>query len=199
MTSRCESVRQVPDLTTAATFSSAASNAQVFSHWLDNDARVNESSVGQSADFLRIVNSGYSYIKEHSNFSDASCCGSLDVSVLNHSSLSETRTEVVRRELTGVYSLDAAGRNRLAAQKLMHFIEDHLHSTSLDIANKILTEADFSRLSSRTLIGLVRSTARAQKVLPAWWTTYRASRLAVKKLGKDPDSLFVGLPQLTES
>ena len=69
-----------------------------------------------------------------------------------------------------------------------------MHVSSFDIVNRFLLVADVPRLSSRSLIGLIRSTARAQAKLPAWKKAYAASRTAVSKQGKDANALFVGLP-----
>lgn len=111
----------------------------------------------------------------------------------------EKAESAVRGVLLNVYSLDNGGFGRLAAQEVMLFVEKSLKRNSLNEPNRLLAMADISKLSSRTLIGLIRSTSRLKDRLPAWKIAYRKSREAVTKLGKNPDSLFVGLPKLEES
>lgn len=177
--------------------STSESNAKVFCKWLDKASNFCLST-GPAEDFLRKTGSRYSYIREESNASCTSSLNFVEASFQVHSSRAESRAAVVQNALNVVYALEAAGRNRLAAQQMMSFVEDHLHTTSLDMANKLLTDADLYQLSSRSLIGLIRSTARARKELPAWPVAYRMACLAVKKSGKNPDSLFIGLPKSME-
>jgi len=173
------------------------SNARVFCKWLDKASSF-DPSTGPTEDFLRKTGLRYSYTREVPNTSCIPSLNFVEASSQVHSSRAETRVAVVQNTLDGVYALEAAGRNRLAAQQMMNFVEDHLHTTSLDMANKLLTDADLHQLSSRSLIGLMRSTARARKELPAWPVAYKAACLAVKKLGKNPDALFIGLPKFME-
>lgn len=173
-------------------------NSSIFVKWL-NKASSEYCTTGPNIDFLREVSSPHAYFRDEHSSTTTTKHYFVEASFTAHSSLSEARAEVVRAALLGVYALDAAGKNRKAAQELMRFIEDHLHATSLDVANKTLLEADVNQMSSRSLIGLIRTTARASAALPAWKLAYKASRKAISTQGKNPDALFVGLQHLAES
>jgi hypothetical protein len=108
----------------------------------------------------------------------------------------ETADSAVQSVLVSVYELDQNGFGRLAAQEVMLFVEKNLRRNGMTEANKLLELADVSRLSSRSLIGLIRSTARLKDQLPAWKIAYLNSREQMAKQGKNPDALFVGLPKL---
>ena len=111
----------------------------------------------------------------------------------------EKAESAVKSVLISAYNLDKDGFGRLAAQEVMLFVEKNLKNNCLAEANRLLELADASKLSSRSLIGLIRSTARLKDRLPAWRTAYLKSREEVTKQGKNPDALFVGLPKLEES
>lgn len=111
----------------------------------------------------------------------------------------EKADSAVKSVLIGVYELDQAGYGRSAAQEVMLFVERNLKRNCLREANRILETADISRLSSRSLIGLIRSTSRLKEQLPAWQQAYLDSRKQVAKLGKNPNSLFVGLPTINDA
>jgi hypothetical protein len=108
----------------------------------------------------------------------------------------EKADSTVKMVLISAYNLDKGGFARLAAQEVMLFVEKNLKRNGLTEANRLLEMADASKLSSRSLIGLIRSTARLKDRLPAWRTAYLKSREEVTKQGKNPDALFVGLPKL---
>lgn len=102
----------------------------------------------------------------------------------------------VQSVLVNTYKLDEGGFGRLAAQEVMLFVEKNLRRNRMAEANRLLELADASKLSSRSLIGLIRSTARLKDKLPAWKYAYLRSREEVLKQGKNPDALFVGIPKL---
>lgn len=119
--------------------------------------------------------------------------------VANNAELETSREMVdsaVRGVLLSVYNLDHRGFGRLAAQEVMLFVEKSLRRNGLTEANTLLELADASKLSSRSLIGLIRSTARLKDRLPAWKNAYLKSRVEVTKAGKNPDTLFIGLPKI---
>ena len=111
----------------------------------------------------------------------------------------ERADSAVQSVLVNTYKLDEGGFGRLAAQEVMLFVEKNLRRNGLTEANRLLELADASKLSSRSLIGLIRSTARLKDKLPAWQPAYLKSREEVSKQGKNPDTLFVGLPKLREA
>lgn len=108
----------------------------------------------------------------------------------------EKSDSAVKNVLVSIYELDRNGFGRIAAQEVMLFIEKRLRLNGLTEANRLLELADISKLSSRSLIGLIRSTARLKDHLPAWKIAYQHSRKQVAKQGKNPDALFVGLPKI---
>ncbi len=110
----------------------------------------------------------------------------------------EAGVAAVSAELSAVYVLDERGHNRLAAQKIMLLIESKLRKNALVDANRVLTDADVSKLSSRSMIGLIRSTFRVKKQLPAWDKAYSKSWQQVRDSGKNPETLFIGLPRAEE-
>jgi hypothetical protein len=110
----------------------------------------------------------------------------------------EGAVAAVQSTLISVYELDRGGFGRVAAQEVMLFIEKSLRNNKIAEANMLLELADFSKLSSRSLIGLIRSTARLREQLPAWRIAYLNSRKEVEKQGKNPDMLFIGLPTIAE-
>lgn len=109
---------------------------------------------------------------------------------------SDKADAVVHSVLISVYELDHAGFGRSAAQEVMCFVEKKLKRNALIETNRLLELADTSRLSSRSLVGLVRSTSRLKDRLPAWEKIYFKSREQVSNQGKNPDALFVGLPKV---
>lgn len=110
----------------------------------------------------------------------------------------EKSAALVAATLAGVYALDKQGHNRSAAREIMIYVESNLRRNALSETNQLLCEADVSSLSSRSMIGLIRATYRLKKELPAWDKVYRNSWHQVRKLGKTPETLFVGLPSVTE-
>ena len=110
-----------------------------------------------------------------------------------HTSI-ERNLAAISATLAGIYELDASGQNRSAAREIMIFVEARLQKNALSDANQLLAKIDVSHLSSRSMIGLIRSTYRVKKNLPAWRKLYRESWDQVSKLGKNPKALFVGLP-----
>lgn len=114
---------------------------------------------------------------------------------LKSSSAVDSNWSAVAATLDGVYALDAQGENRSAARGLLVFLEERLQRKNLAEANHLLAKVDVSHLSSRSMIGLVRSTYRAKRYLPAWEKAYEQSWHQVEKLGKSPESLFIGLPR----
>lgn len=113
-----------------------------------------------------------------------------------HTSISRQFSEV-DSALEHTYKLDSLEKNRLAALEIMRFIEVAFSTNSLDKTNTLLSRADTKRLSSRSLVGLLRSTARFSASLPSWTRTYKNAIKALRQQGKNPESLFIGLPSVT--
>lgn len=111
----------------------------------------------------------------------------------------ERADSAVQSVLLNTYKLDEGGFGRIAAQEVMLFVEKNLKRNGLTETNRLLELADTSKLSSRSLIGLIRSTARLKDKLPAWTVAYLNSREMISKQGRNPDALFVGITRLQEA
>lgn len=110
----------------------------------------------------------------------------------------EKNSAAISATLEGVYELEDIGEYRSAAREIMIFIESRLRRNALADANQLLCTIDVSHLSNRSMIGLIRSSYRVKAKLPAWKKLYRESWDQVSKTGKDPKSLFVGLPSAVD-
>jgi len=102
----------------------------------------------------------------------------------------------VQDVLDSLYLLDASGAKRLAAREAMACVEKALIANDLAKVNKLLECADVARLTSRTLIGLVRSTYRVSRYLTSWDDLYKAAWNRLVELDQSPDMAFIGLPKL---
>lgn len=114
------------------------------------------------------------------------------------SSKSSTALEVVvaniEAKLDAVYAFDAAGRGRIAAREVMTIVENAFDEHDLEKVNKVLEHSDVSRMSSRSLIGLVRSTFRARHLLPAWKFFYIKAWNQFSSLEITAEAAFIGMP-----
>lgn len=108
----------------------------------------------------------------------------------------EFSVRMAEQTLENIYGLDESGYGRSAAQEVMVFINKNLKKNCLVEANTLLERANVARMSSRSLIGLIRSTYRARDQLPAWRMAYKKSKAHLALVGRDPDALFIGLVDL---
>lgn len=113
-------------------------------------------------------------------------------------SSSETSGAAINAELANVYVLENQGTERLAARTMMYLLEAKLKRKSLIAANKLLANADVSKLSSRSMIGMMRSTFRVKKDLPLWPRVYAKSWSRIQDMGENPAELFIGMPSPSE-
>lgn len=151
------------------------------------------STVNYSGDFMRQVSPIGITITVAS-----SATFNVDTLAVLSSSAYDAGMKLSKAALKLTYALEEVGRHREAAREVMRLIEDNLHATNLNIANNILADADVKKLSSRSLIGLIRSSSRAREALPAWDLAYKNSWNEVKRKQKSPEALFVGLPRPRE-
>lgn len=107
--------------------------------------------------------------------------------------------QVVDDALKRVYELERQSRGRIAARKLMIFIEFNFKKKNITLTSKLLEKVDLASLGIHSLIGLTRSTLRARSRLPVWDDVYRRSRKAVQDRGYSVDELFIGMPEIEES
>jgi hypothetical protein len=108
-------------------------------------------------------------------------------------SATESLAAAVRAALVLAYELEEGHFSREAAKQLMKFVESNARNRAWPATNKLLFDLDVEKLSSRSLTGVVRATARMQDVLPAWKQAYVRVWNAVEQKGKDPRSMFVGM------
>jgi hypothetical protein len=106
---------------------------------------------------------------------------------------------VISSALTVIYQLENHGEERAAAREIMAFLENYLSTQSINEPNRLLAEANIENMSSRSLIGLIRSTFFARNKLRAWDRAYARAWARTEKLGKNPASLFIGMPKPSES
>lgn len=84
--------------------------------------------------------------------------------------------------------------DRLESRKIMQMVEHLFAQDRLSDLDLVLYAANIDKMSSRAIVGLIRSTARARTLLPSWNGAYLKAWDAIQDLGKDPAPLFVGLP-----
>lgn len=164
--------------------------AVIFAWHFENTNCISATST-YHGDFMRQV----SPVCMKQNFSSSA---TYHLEVTLSSSSYEAGAALSNEALRLTYALEEVGLHREAAREVMRSIEDNLHATCLTVANTILADADVKKLSSRSLIGLIRSSSRAREELPAWNSAYRRSWNEVKRKDKNPEALFVGLPNPME-
>lgn len=154
-----------------------------------------DSGVTYHGDFMRNVGA------VESKFTSTATCSTFlffEAETVQSSSLSEATVRLSQAALKLTYALEEAGHHREAAREVMRFIEDNLHASKLNITNNVLAEANVKRLSSRSLIALIRSSSRASEALPAWHLAYKNSWDEMKRKNKSPEALFVGMTRPRE-
>lgn len=83
---------------------------------------------------------------------------------------------------------------REKAQELMAKVESALHADDLATVDAMLKHADFSSLSVREGVGLVRASSRARASLVHWVSALRRLSVELKRQAPDRhDSLLAGL------
>ena len=123
-------------------------------------------------------------------------CQALAAESYEKSDSSITRVEsCVNATLKYAYSLEDKGQQRSASRVIMTFLDKCLSDNSLVEPDYLLSKADVEKLSSRSLLALVRTTFIARDYLPAWKAAYSRAWSRVKRLNKNPEELFVGIPQ----
>lgn len=103
-------------------------------------------------------------------------------------------SSAVSAALDQIYALEMLAEPRAASRLLMGWIEGNNKTGDFGGANDMLMNADLRRFSSRSLMGLIRSTYRMREMLPAWSKTYYSAWVEVDKKGKKPQDIFIGLP-----
>jgi hypothetical protein len=105
---------------------------------------------------------------------------------------------IVRNALNKIYELESTEQSQAAARQAIQFIESNLRLGNLQACNQLLNEINENKLSSRSLIGLIRSTFRVKDMLPAWRFAYEKAWNAIARLGKNPEALFLGMSKPRE-
>ncbi|WP_289242039.1 MULTISPECIES: hypothetical protein [Delftia] len=107
--------------------------------------------------------------------------------------------QVVEEALTRIYDLERQALGRLAARKLMFFIEVNFKKRNIFLTALLLKRVDLESLGVHSIIGLARTTMRARDSLETWERLYLKSRKAIEKKGYKADVMFVGMPKLEEN
>lgn len=105
-------------------------------------------------------------------------------------------TEETLEILSKVYELEYAGQEQEASIVLMTFIVKcavNLHGASKHKLNTLFSFVDVRLLKTRSLVGLIRSTAIIREEIYFWDVVYEEVRARLYQLDKDPSKLFVGL------
>lgn len=100
-------------------------------------------------------------------------------------------------ELEAVYELEQLGQPRAASIELVKHIEKLINVGAVAQLNMLFEQIDLSDLTAHSLVMLVRSTARINKQIPLWQSTYERAWIRTGALGHDPKKLFVGLDDLS--
>jgi hypothetical protein len=111
----------------------------------------------------------------------------------NTSTATGAALQATSQLLEHVYQLDRSGLHRQAAREVMRGVETSLHKNSLEQANELLRTVDVNSASPRTLSALLRASYRARGLLPSWNSSYKRSWQYLKKAGKSPEKLFIGM------
>jgi hypothetical protein len=99
----------------------------------------------------------------------------------------------LRRYLGKIYSLEQGGQHRSASKLVFLYVERKFAVADMAAVNKFLATVDMSRLSAWSISGLVRSTARARRHLPAWPHCLVIGRRLLDGKVNSVDALFAGL------
>lgn len=112
---------------------------------------------------------------------------------------SSHQQQIVNETLEQIYALERRQQGRIAARKLMIFVETNFKKKNLTLTSSLLDKVELNLLGIHALLGLTRSTLRARAGLPAWNVIYKKSRLAVESRGFNADELFVGMPRVEDA
>jgi hypothetical protein len=100
---------------------------------------------------------------------------------------------MIQQTLAETYSLDQDGKHREASVFLLQYIEERFVNNDISSINELFAQVDLDKLGVWSIIGLVRSTARARSMLSAWQQILDKSITTLEKLNADPQKMLVGL------
>lgn len=95
--------------------------------------------------------------------------------------------------LRQVYEVDASGDGRKAAQILMFYIITMSGQDQYDIINEMFMEADLNKMSSRSMVAMIRSCWVFKSEIIFWQTLYLEVWKQLLVIGSDPRALFIGM------
>lgn len=131
------------------------------------------------------------------------CAEVMRVIALQHSFLKQAPESVSTSEapavdgLADVVKLDKSGAKRKAARYLINVVEGAFARRDLSTVNAWLLSLDPNSVSEWPSVGLIRSTARARRQLPAWGQALNRTREVLDGRGLPTRELLVGLLNLT--
>lgn len=82
---------------------------------------------------------------------------------------------------------------RQGAAVFIREIENRFQVGDLDFINQLLGALDFTGMNVRSMLGTVRSTARARAGLSNWEDAYIRSRKEMRDTGYDPNIMYLGM------
>jgi len=92
-----------------------------------------------------------------------------------------------------IYSLERAKQHHAASKAIFRYIETNFADFNLAAVNLMLKNVELEELSSLSIAGLVRFTARAKNHLPAWSAVYRKAKVVLTKQGENAERILVGI------
>lgn len=97
--------------------------------------------------------------------------------------------------MDAVYQLEAAGRGREASRVIFEFVVRRLRDLDAKPVEKLLVSMDFDKLSPHSLAGVIRVTASLRDYFPnSWRKRHMDARARVAALNRNPEKVFVGIP-----
>jgi len=99
------------------------------------------------------------------------------------------------RYLEKIYNLEAGRQHRAASKLVFLYVERKFAAGDMLAVNRFMAIVEMSRLSAWSISGLLRSTARARRHLPAWPHCLAIGRRVLTGKVNSVDALFAGLQE----
>lgn len=105
----------------------------------------------------------------------------------------EPKSDEISKLLTSVSLLEGQGCARMASRLSMRFIEQSFKNHDLEKVNRLLRIIEPQKYQEQVIVGVLRSTFRARKLLPAWSSLLSKSKQSLEQRGADVGGLLIGL------
>lgn len=93
-----------------------------------------------------------------------------------------------------IYHWEKHGKGRLASVYLVYFVEKNFSKMNLEVINSLLNSASPRRLTTWSMVALLRSSYSARHLLPGWLVFFNAVKEELKDNERAP-KLLAGLDQ----